>query len=930
MFRMLNLQEKLLLGFAAVFFLLPLTLSGVILGGDASSYLIWCLLFVLFGLIFAPLAKRIFPGSPDGGWLYGMFLGLLLPALLIWTLAHTGLPVFSQVPIIVVLILAAILLFFVKPKEPFPEKNRSQTIWSQITLILAESGLFFTCFLFWTFLRTLKPEIYGLEKFMDYGFMMSLWRSPTLPAKDMWLAGSNINYYYFGQYLFTFMAKLSGIRPAVSYNLSIAASFALSFTLAFALIRDLLSGKTPEPPSAQASEEPQEEGTRRSIRKAFIPSISGLVGAALLTLAGNSHAFFYGNNEPGNFFVRFLERSGVNTGQLGNYYFSDSTRFIGYNPETADRTIHEFPYYSYLVADLHAHMINLSVVLLLLAVLYQLTLRIRFGPKSGPSKLGSKHAPSKPSAYKPDPSKPSAYKPDPSKPLDLGAHQPTLWTKYYPASRIDKGEIPYLLLLGLLLGVSAMANYWDFVIYFVVCAVTLVVTYIGRYGSLAKFTDFLLMAVQFVLVFVPFLFVKQPVWQLVFFFLATALSFLLYRFRPNAWTHAGLSSALLFTTTHLVALSFNLNFDPMAKSFALAQNHSGFYRLFILWFAHVSLGVLFLISFFYFKHKDGKLRRSTQQNFLVQICRQEPNHLFTAILVLCGFGLIIAPEIVYVRDIYEGSFSRANTMFKFTYQAFAMLSLAGGVTLGALLQRLVPLEAKAASTHTPPQQQEVDDATSLTLPKRYRGHRSDDRKWLPDAILPLVLTVLLLLIPFRYTGQLTSWYGPLTRERQQGLAGDLYLGTLYTQADDGQYYELSHRLNMITWFNENVPGQEVILEAYGDSYSDYNSVSAYTGLPTVLGWQTHEWLWRTSEKVSNAYGEIVLPLQEEIRDFYEARSPETMLTFLQKYHVSYIVVGELERIKFPEINEDRLKLLGDIVFQSGTDYILQVYPFAEG
>ncbi len=860
-----NKRDLIGVSLATLFLLLPLLLSGLILGEDQGAFLRWCLAFTLPGLAFLPLARRLFLDRPDGSWLYSVFLGFLLPALLIWALAHAGLPLFSQVPILIVLLASAVLLFFLHPRAQNPRLSWPKPPLPTLTVALAETGLLFSLFLFWSFLRSLKPEIYGLEKFMDYGFMMSMWRSDLLPAKDMWLAGHSINYYYFGQYLFTYLAKLTGVTPAVSYNLSIAASFALTFGLAFALIRDVLS-------------------QRRQGRA--IPTVAGLAGASLLTLAGNSHAFFYGNDKPGNFLVRFLERSGVTTGQLGNFYFSDSTRFIGYNPETSDRTIHEFPSYSYLVADLHAHMINLTVVLLLLAVLFQLVSYLRLRPKP----------------------------PTPNHSLEKG----------------ELAEYGYLVYLGLLLGVSAMANYWDFVIYFVVCFVTLVIVYMARYESTGSVLDFLLMLVQLGLVFVPFLLIKEPLLQLFLFFVAAVLAWQLDRFRKSAWTRAGLGAAILFFTAHLVSLSFSLNFDPMAKSFALAENHSGFYRLFILWFAHVGIGLLFLVTFISHNYKNKLLRKSDKQNLLVRLCSLEPAEVYTAILILCGVGLIIAPELLYVRDIYEGSFSRANTMFKFTYQAFALLSLAAGIGLGVLTQRLVPM--RIAEETSPPNPDSKDTTDALSMPKRYRGKRSEGPtgEWKIGAIFPLALALLLFAIPFYYTGEIRSWYGEPSLDRSQGLTGDRYLGTLYVQAEDGEYYSLSHRLALIDWFNEEVEGQPVILEAYGDSYSDYNSVSAYTGLPTVLGWQTHEWLWRTSEKVTNAYGEIVAPLQDEIRDFYEARSPQTMIAFLQKYQIHYIVVGELERTKFIEIDEATLQTLGEIIFQSDSDYILRVYPFAEG
>ena len=67
----------------------------------------------------------------------------------------------------------------------------------------------------------------------------------------------------------------------------------------------------------------------------------------------------------------------------------------------------------------------------------------------------------------------------------------------------------------------------------------------------------------------------------------------------------------------------------------------------------------------------------------------------------------------------------------------------------------------------------------------------------------------------------------------KGLDGISYLKILYV----GDY-------SLINWINKNIKGQPVILEANGDSYTDYARISANTGLPTVIGWPVHEWLWR--------------------------------------------------------------------------------------
>ena len=63
-------------------------------------------------------------------------------------------------------------------------------------LIFWEEILFFAVFLMWTYLAGFRPQAYGTEKFMDYGFMEAMMRSTTLPAKDLWYSEGTINYYY--------------------------------------------------------------------------------------------------------------------------------------------------------------------------------------------------------------------------------------------------------------------------------------------------------------------------------------------------------------------------------------------------------------------------------------------------------------------------------------------------------------------------------------------------------------------------------------------------------------------------------------------------------------------------------------------------------------------------------------------------------------
>ena len=111
----------------------------------------------------------------------------------------------------------------------------------------------------------------------------------------------------------------------------------------------------------------------------------------------------------------------------------------------------------------------------------------------------------------------------------------------------------------------------------------------------------------------------------------------------------------------------------------------------------------------------------------------------------------------------------------------------------------------------------------------------------------------------------------------------------------------------------------MVLEANGDSYSDYERVSAMTGLPTVLGWYVHEWLWRGDTEDLNLKS-------AQVETVYTTSDPEEARMLVEELDVEYIFVGSKEREKYTNLNEVTLQSLGEIVFwddRSGT-YIIEV------
>jgi len=232
---------------------------------------------------------------------------------------------------------------------------------------------------------------------------------------------------------------------------------------------------------------------------------------------------------------------------------------------------------------------------------------------------------------------------------------------------------------------------------------------------------------------------------------------------------------------------------------------------------------------------------------------------FIFILFSFGFLLILIPEFFYIKDIYPAHF-RANTMFKMGYQAFMMMSIASAYAFFVI--------SRAHSHH----------------------------KMLKKAIW---------IVPFLFVGiymfyAAPSYYGSLDKIPQ--LDGAKWLST---QNADTQ--------EIITYMNRHITGQPVILEAQGDSYTDFNHVSAYTGLPTVAGWWVHEWLWRGS---SDAVGKRI----PDVTALYESKDLDTTKKLIKKYDISYVIVSSLERQKYKELQEAKFSKLGKKIFESSNGF----------
>lgn len=738
------------------YLLLPLTfiIWGWILKSEFIYAINWWLVFLGIGFLFLPMSVCIFETFTDKGFIFSKTVGLAISSYIFWLVSGMKILRINMLNCWSVAIISGVIVWAV-----FLIRNKSFSLIRNsfskepIPWILINESILLFSLCFWTYLRGFNPRIEGLEKFMDFGFVNTILRSGYVPPKDMWFAGGSINYYYFGQYVTAFLTSLSGIKTEVSYNLMMATLFAFSMALSFAVVTNMLKGHGVNNASAIAG---------------------GVIGAVLVSLGGNLHSFFYG----------LLPK--ISKGN-DNYWFPDATRYIGYNPETDDKTIHEFPVYSFVVSDLHAHVINMIFVLTLIGILLAVFRKFRERADEN---------------------------------IQAGNGFKELF-------------IPEILLIGLFIGIFQMSNYWDFPIYLTVSLFVLVCSGIRQYGF-GKKTD-VTVAVRFLTV---------------------------------------LLLSLLF------ALPFNLAFEKIASSIRFAKNHSLPHQLFVLWGYQLTFSIIFLIIILFaeqnisWKKVRGKERLKIR-NELTLLTRIKtvlekfsPEDVFAVILCVSATGLVLIPELVYVKDIYEREYARANTMFKLTYQAFIMFGLAAGYIF-----------------------------------IRIRKSQYKEPKIVIAKVLTVIMLVLSMIYPFY---AIPGWYKNLDPQKYEGLDGLAFM-----KKEHPDEYEL------VCWLRENIQEQPVVLEANGDSYTYNCRISMATGLPTIQGWYTHEWLWR---------GDLTA-VQNRINDvktIYESDDPDITKELLNKYQVEYIVIGEAERDTFPDLKEDKLLSLGTVVFERPDVILLKV------
>ncbi|HLG51457.1 MAG TPA: DUF2298 domain-containing protein [Chloroflexota bacterium] len=813
----------------------------------------WYIAVQLCGLVGLPYATRFFRGLPDRGYAFARPLGLLILGVVLWFGAIFGFWENTGAVIAVLLLVlgAAGWLGFGEGTGAVRDLWRARRHY-----LLAIEGVFAAAFLICSVCRAYFPEIQATEKPMDFMFLNAIIRSPRFPPLDPWLAGYSISYYYLGYLLIAVLTELSGVAPAVAFNLAIAMLFALSVTGAFALARALVEGLQGTAGLG--------DGAHARRAGSHLPWIGGGLGALFVAVLGNWEGvleLLHAHGVGGSAFWRWIGINGLDhpffsrawypTDPPDTWWWFRASRIIADYPpgggQPLDYTINEFPFFSFLLGDLHPHVMALPFAFVCLG--YALSF------------------------------------------LRLPVENTAGWIRREPVQ---------LVFIAFLFGALFLLNAWDMLTYlFVLVCVFAVRRYLGRPAfDLAWIRDTALFGLSVLAASIALY------WPFYVTFRSQATGLL-----GIVTVHSHLRHFLIFWGP-LVFLAGSLlvaelvgGISPLPRQ-ALAGSGPAWTRQPIVWagvgvvtIAAVLAGIpvyllilpmlvaaLALILRYLaglsslvdrqtvvMRTEGGRRGRASVVGGAVP-ASLAAEHVFVLILLFTSLLLLLGTELVYVDDSFH---DRMNTVFKLYYQAWQMLAMVGAYALCFLGRYALGKKA-------------------LVVERAHRLGQLVAAGWLGLAVVLIGAALV---------------YAPAAvAARSQGFSTTPTLDGL-------QYYSQYQPFDAaaIQWLREHVAGAPVVLEATGGSYSEFGNVAWMTGLPTLLGWDFHEVQWRGA-----AISGIESERKRDIDTLYQTTDANLARTLLAKYGVTYVYVGPLERRVYSEaaVGLEKFRSFMDVVYQN--------------
>ena len=781
-----------------------------------TAFFVWYIIITLLGWLTFPLAYALFPALKDRGYTVARAAGLLIWGYAFWLLASLGAAQNDKGGILFALaILIGLSIWSIVRSQSsivdFIRSNRS--------LIITTEVLFFVALAFLAFVRSANPELTGTERPMELAFINGILRSPTFPPQDPWLSGYAISYYYFGYVMTAMLARLSGINGSTAHNLMTSLIFALGAIGSYGILFNLLNADR----GRQTTDQDEEPSTVHRP----LSTVSALLAPLFLLLVSNFETVFevmhrlglFWKKDPitGEFtsaFWKWFDMKELSRPPVEPFswmpdrylWWWRASRVIqDYDMLGGHReVIDEFPFFSFLLGDLHPHVLAIPFSLLAIAVALN---------------------------------------------LFLGGWRGEINFAFGIRLKINYAGFAFA---ALTLGGLAFLNTWDIL----VAAALIVSAYVfwrahedgwtwGRLEDL--FTLAIPLGMVSLLLYFPFYlgFSSQAggllpnfmyptrgahLWVMWGTLLIPIFAWLLYIWRSEKihsnWK-LGFSLGLGFTFI-LFLLTFFLGWlgtivekdfvfyflDSQQMSAAQYITATSLRRLTYIGSLITLLAVLIPSLSFLFTNRQLPTTNNESVEILTDSASPSafrlPPSAFVLLLITVGTVLVLAPEFVYLRDQFG---YRINTVFKFYYQAWMLWSLAAAFGASVLLQNL--------------------------------------RKTANIAFSILISIVI-------FAGLLYPTFGLMTKTNNFKPV----LGFTLNDFDRVQR-ETPEEAAAVEFLLTAPDG--IIAEAIGDGYSGYARISMLTGLQTVLGWPGHEAQWRGTTEPQGARREDIAKLYATTR-----------------------------------------------------------------
>lgn len=813
----------------------------------------WYFLVTVIGILIFPITFLFLPKLHDRGYAFSRVIGLLLWGICFWLFST-----FQILPNdLFGTLFAFLILLFISGLCLRRNRWREMIEWvrENYRLIILVEIVFLVSFALWAVVRAANPDIANTEKPMELAFINAILRSPRFPPNDPWLSGYSISYYYLGYVLIALLIRVTGVTAGVGYNLAGALWFALTSLAAFGVVHNVVHAFI-------------KKSAENKKNKAF--SLSGLLGPFFVLIVSNLEGFlevlhsmglFWKPGSDGELTSKFWQWLGIldlNKAPSATrsiiptrwMWWWRASRIVGHSDLLGNtkEIIDEFPFFSYLLADLHPHVLAMPFGILAIAVGLNFYLKLK-QEKSSQFKI--RH----------------------------WVQTPGFWL-----TAIIFGSLGFLntwnfpIYIAFFSAVFALARYqelgdfwrrlWDFLRIFGLLVIAGVLLFLPFYisfqsqaGGILPSLEFFTRNVHFWLMFAPLLvpiaawlileiFNKKikPEWMSGIIFTATILILLFISSWLMGWILSSLPGLAVRMQESSSGFMVRLSQKISEIGIGFGSVH-GFVSPQTLLLGSLlermkapgtvlSIGIVIIFVWGLLGRKaTGKEERQVAQleSESGRTNATSGDIGFILLLVFLGAGLTLIPEFFYLKDQFGWPL---NTYFKFYFEAWIFWGLAAAIASYALFAKLKKIKLFVFSS------------------------------------IWVILISMSLIYPVFSVFTKTNNYKPES----------------FTL--DGLYYRQkmnSDEEAAIEWLKHADFG--IVAEAIGGQYSDYARVATETGLPNVLGWPGHEIQWRGGT-------DEIGTREADIQAIYQNNDWPTVEKILRQYNIRYIFVGFLEIQKY--------------------------------